>query len=371
VGNILPISQTSKFGVFRTGLWSEHASTNRYQTPSDPRTWANAPLPNFHEEFITTTLQPYGEYEWQATERLRVTPGIKLAYYKQDFTQYPDNGKTVGNLNGAPYVQHAVTYDTWLPSLDAHYLLQPEWSVYGQYGKGQNIPPTSIFDVKGAQVATLPEPTLTDTYQVGSVWKSNRATLDVDVYHIKYQNDYSSATDPVSGDTHWFANGTAVTEGLEAESTVLVGHGLAVYLNGTTGSARYDSSGLWAQNAPNNTETLGVTFNRGSWNLGLFEKRVGRIYNDNGAVHQAFVIDPFNITNLFFNYTVRGASRLSQSRIRLAINNLIDSHALTGVPKGGAATSTSANPNANDLLQLMAGRSVSVSFSVGFNPSRP
>jgi hypothetical protein len=58
-------------------------------------------------------------------------------------------------------------------------------SVYGQYGNGQNIPPTSVFDVQGALVATLPKPILTDTVQFGSVWKSRRATLDVDVYHIE------------------------------------------------------------------------------------------------------------------------------------------------------------------------------------------
>jgi hypothetical protein len=37
------------------------------------------------------------------------------------------------------------------------------------------------------------------------------------------------------------------------------------------------------------------------------------LFNDNGAVHRAFVIDPFNLTNLFFNYTLE-ASRDSLSR---------------------------------------------------------
>src|SRR6185295_6534768 len=179
----------------------------------------------------------------------------------------------------------------------------------------QNIPPSSIFDVKGAQVATLPMPTLTDTVQFGSVWKASRATLDLDVYHITYENDYSSATDAVTGFTNWFFNGKAVTKGIEAESTILVGGGLAVYLNGTAGSAKYADTGLWAQNAQKDTETLGLTYNRGSWNLGFFNKRVGRLYNDNGGVHQAFTIDPFNITNLFVNYSLRGSSRLSQSKL--------------------------------------------------------
>lgn len=371
VGNIIPLTQVSDFGVFRTGLWSEYASTDRYQTPSDPRTWVDAALPNFHEKFFTTTLQPYAEYELQVAPKLRITPGVKLASYKQDFTQFADNGKTVGNLGGAPFVQHAVEYHSWLPSIDAHYLMLSDWSLYAQYGKGQNIPPTSIFDVKGAQVAVLPKPTLTDTVQFGSVWKSSHATLDVDAYHITFQNDYSSATDAVTGDTNYYFAGSAVTQGVEAESTILVGGGLAVYLNGTVGSAKYADSKQWVQNTPKNTETFGLTYNRGNWNFGFFNKRVGPLFNDNGTVHEAFAIDPFNLTNLFFNYTLRGSSKLSQSRIRLAVNNLTDSHAVTGVPQGGTAKSTSAAPSPLDLLTVMPGRSVSVSFNVGFATGNP
>ncbi len=85
------------------------------------------------------------------------------------------------------------------------------------------------------------------------------------------------------------------------------------------------------QNAPSDTETIGVTFNRGSWNLGLFSKRVGEMWQDNGATHQAVAIDPFNITNVFVNYQLRGLSPLQNTRIRFAVNNLTDSHAITGV----------------------------------------
>ncbi len=255
-------------------------------------------------------------------------------------------------------------YHTTLPSLDAHALLQPYWSVYGQYGRGQNIPPTSVFDVTNAAVGTLPRPILTDTVQFGSVWKSRRATLDVDVYHINFESDYSSTLDPVTGDTVYYLNGKSVTKGVEAESTILVGGGLAVYLNGTAGSAKYDDTHLWAQNTPSDTETIGLTFNRDSWNLGLFNKRVGRMYNDNGNVHQAIAIDPYNITNVFLNYTLRGSSRLSHTRIRLAVNNLTDSHAITAVT---AASKNSSAPAAGDVLTLMSGRSVSVSFTLGLS----
>ena len=367
-GNNLPVTYVSERGIFRTGLWSEYASTDRYQTPSDPRTWIDAALPNFHEMFGTTTLQPYAEYELRVASNLTVTPGVKYAYYRQDFTQFADNGKTVGNLNGAASVNHVADYHATLPSVDAHLLVQPYWSMYAQYGRGQNIPPTSVFDVKNAQVGTLPRPILTDTVQVGSVWKSRRATLDVDFYRINFQSDYSSTFDTTTGDTIYFLNGESVTQGVEAESTILVGRGVALYLNATRGTAKYTDSHLWVQNAPSDTETIGVTYNLGSWNVGLFSKRIGDMWNDNGSAHQAIPIDPFDITNLFVNYTVRGSSRLAQSRIRFAVNNLTDSHAITAVT---AASARSNAPNAADVLTLMSGRSVTVAFTVGLSAKRP
>jgi iron complex outermembrane receptor protein len=166
----------------------------------------------------------------------------------------------------------------------------------------------------------------------------------------------------VSGDTVYYLTSDSRTEGVEAESTILIGGGLAAYLNVTKGTARYLDTNQWVQNAPSDTETVGFTYNRGSWNLGFFSKRVGEMFNDNGAVHEAIAIDPYNITNLFFNYTIRGTSRLASSRIRFAVNNLTDSHAITAV----TLASTKSNvPGPNDILTLMSARSVSVSMTVG------
>src|SRR4029078_8509713 len=157
------------------------------------------------------------------------------------------------------------------------------------------------------------------------------ATLDVDAYNIRFENDYSSTPDPVSGEPVYFLNGEAVTKGVEAESTILVARGLNLYLNGTIGSARYTDTDLWVQNAPKDTETIGVNYSIDAWNVGFFNKRVGSMYNDNGSAHSAVAIDPFNINKLFGTYTLRGSRPFAQSRIRLAVNNLFDSHTITGV----------------------------------------
>ena len=65
---------------------------------------------------------------------------------------------------------------------------------------------------------------------------------------------------------------------------------------------------------------------------------------------------------------MRGTSRLAQSKIRLAINNLTDSHAITAVTLASTASNA---PSAGDVLTLMAGRSVAVALTVGVSPRKP
>lgn len=361
-GNLLRLSQESSLGTLRTGLWSEIADTNRYQFPSNPKTWINTVLPNFHETFTTTTLQPFVEYEFKVTNDLKITPGVKYSSYRQALTQYADNGKTVGNLGGAPSIDHSVTYSSILPSLDVHYMLQPNWSAYAQYATGDEIPPSSVFDVKNANVTTLPSSIKSKTFQIGSVWKSERFTFDIDAYHIKFDNAYSSFTDN-SGNTTFFANGSSVTQGIEAESNIMLGRGFSLYLNATYGSAKYDS-GKWVASAPSDTETLGLNYTQGGWDIGWMNKRVGTLYNDNGSTHEAVKIDPFIISNLFVNYTIKNPAKLiKQAKIQFGINNLFDKHSIVGVSPASTTTSV---PAPGDVLTMLPARSLSLALNLDF-----
>ncbi len=91
------------------------------------------------------------------------------------------------------------------------------------------------------------------------------------------------------------------------------------------------------------------------------------MYNDNGSTNQAVAIDPFNITNLFINYTVKSASFLRGTKFRVGINNLFDNHSIVGVAPASTATSV---PAPGDFLTLMAGRSIAVSMTLGYAPRR-
>jgi hypothetical protein len=75
--------------------------------------------------------------------------------------------------------------------------------------------------------------------------------------------------------------------------------------------------------------------------------------------------------NAFINYTVKGSSFLRGAKIQLAVNNLANTHALVGVTPALAATAASPFvPNGADLLNLMPGRSITITITGGYAPKR-
>jgi iron complex outermembrane receptor protein len=381
-GDVLSVSKELKWGIFRTGAWYDWAYTDRYQYVSSPFNWQDSLAPNFHEHFITQTWQPFAEYEWRVTPKLVITVGIKDAHYNLRFNQFQDNGKVVGCLGGvynakttgcvggAAFVAHSVDYNLFLPSAAARYRVQRNWSVYAQFGEGSVIPPTSVFDVPNGAVETPPKPTLAKTYQIGSVLKFNRWTLDADAYYIHFQNAYASVNDPANfNEPVYVATNPSNTKGVEAESNIVVGHGVSLYLNGTLGVAKYKGTGLWVANAPHDTETVGLTWQQRNWSAGFFNKRVGKLYNDYGSVNQGIPIDPFSVSNIFINYTIKNDSFLRGSKLGLAVNNLLDNHNIVGIAPGSTTPATY-SPSGGDFLTLMPGRSVMVSLTVGYSPKR-
>jgi len=405
-GDTLILSKESKWGVFRTGLWYDWAYTDRYQVPSNILTQVDTPLPNFHEHFITQSIQPFAEFEWHPLSKLVVTVGVKDANYDMALNQYRDNGKTVGCLGGvlgtqpvtgAPiciggpaFTHHEINYNNWLPNIAARYYVRSSWSAYAQFAEGSIIPPSSVFDVPNAQVLVPPKPTLAKSYQIGNVLKFRRWTLDADAYYVHFQNGYDSYTDPTTNEPVFVATGPTNTRGIEAESNIILGWGFSLYLNGTMGSAKYQAGpsypngGLWVANTPKNVESLAFLWRHKNWDVGIIDKRVGTLYNDNGTltyliggikipypVDQAITINPFNVVNVYANYTIKNQSWLRGSKLGLAVNNLADSHNIVGITPATAATATVPYAQSpSDLLNLLPGRSVMATFTVGWAPKR-
>jgi iron complex outermembrane receptor protein len=84
------------------------------------------------------------------------------------------------------------------------------------------------------------------------------------------------------------------------------------------------------------------------------------------AVHEGYTIDPVVLSNLFVNYTIKTpAAYAKQTKVQFAINNLMDSHAITGIATPTANFSSS-NPSPKDVLNILPGRSINLTLTVDF-----
>lgn len=355
-------------------------------------------------DFIRNFMSPladYSEYINLAPGTFSLNPnGIGLGQGSTYYRGFQDGQYTM-TFDGIPFedtntpTHHSWAnfpsgWTSWLPNIAARYYIKSSWSAYAQFAEGSVIPPSAVFDTPNAQVLVPPKPTLAKTYQIGNVLKHSRWTLDADAYYIHFQNGFDSYLDPVSAEDVFVATGPSNTKGIEAESNIILGWGLSVYLNGTMGSAKYQTGpnfpngGLWVANTPKNVESLALLWRHKNWDVGFIDKRVGTLYNDNGSlsylingasipypVDQAITINPFSVLNVFVNYTIKNQSFLRGSKLGLAVNNLADSHNVVGITPATAATSTVAfAPNPGDLLNLLPGRSVMATFTLGWAPRR-
>jgi iron complex outermembrane recepter protein len=397
-GNVLRLSKATDQGILRTGLWLERADSHRYQIQSNPTTWLDVSAPTFQETYVTTTVQPYIEHEFKIDEKWRITPGLKFASYKQDYVHNQDTsgvtgagvttaatggvgplGGTLGGVINGAYttitggqasIGNSATYTDWLPSLSTHYAINPQWAAYAQYAYGDQIPPTSVYDVTGAKVSPAPKPVKAKASQIGTVWNSPDLIIAGNLYHIGMDGAYSSTLD-ANGNTAYYMSGSQVSQGIDGEITVPLGNGFSLYMNGMVGSVK-NADGTWVQNAPSDTETVAMNYQQGPWKAMLSASRIGRSYKDgknlSGAVvSQAFTIDPVTVTNLFVNYTIRheGGDFAKQTRLQLGVNNLFNQHSIVDIASG-AKGSTSAAPYGTDVLTVLPARSVNLSATVSF-----
>ena len=423
-GETSQLTQTSRFGNLHAGMWYEWANTNRHQFPTDPlANWTDQALPNFSEKFVTDSYQPFVEYQYHVTKKLDITPGVKFAYYTVGTQQFADDGKTIGGLgtnNPATFVSNGGSYFATLPSVVGNYRLRQNLSVYGQYAQGSVVPPSSVFDYQQGTTAgtfipvqTLPKQQKNTTYQAGVVTKLKRVTFDADYFHIHFDNSYSSFSNTsTGGEPVFFAQPASVTQGLEGEANLYFLRGFSLYLNASYNRATYTGSqavsctsgtagctastpqltvntpsGLWVAQTPSDVETEGLTYQRNNWDAGLFNKRVGTEYQDNGAYHNQFTVAPFSITNLYANYTIHNGGRLNGTKLRLSFNNLFNQSNITGVTlangavtqsltSGGATytdpfiTPSQTAINGQDNVSILAARSIMLTVTLGTTTKR-
>ncbi len=344
------------------GIWAERQVNGRSLVETDLTTGgiANpvlAPVPGVpgsasidrlqHESLLT--VQPYAQLDWQARPWLRLSGGVKGAWFDRSVVAPVMQGTrlptTVGRGFGAA-----------LPALSAHAGLGSGWTLYAQAARGFLAPPLQLFDVSSPGTTRI-SPENTWNFQLGAAWHQNGLAAAADAYEILFDNAIGVRT--IGGDAVIVSEGQVRYRGLEAEGTQALGRGLSLYASGSLNGAHQaggtgGTSGP-APATPQATLGAGLIFKRGGMDASLVERWTGGAFGDVGGSQW---IAPFNQLDLSAGTTLRPC-RGAPIAVKAQVFNLLDSRKIDGL---AGYTLASATP----LFWTQAGRSVFVSATERF-----
>ena len=350
VGDILRLSRATGPGKLDLGAWFDRQTNNRAEWAVD-YTLGGALDPSSGNGGYTrlmddslTTIQPYAQYAWKASDKLTITPGLKYVSFRRTLDA------TVNQKTGLPY-NGGQTWTKALPALTAHYAIAKNWAAYVQLAKGFQAPNLNSFYKVNPDLGTL-KPEETMNYQLGTTWASSRLALSADVYDIDFKNKIVSSP---SGNGTIFSNaGGATYKGVEGEATYYVGQGFSVYGNYSANSAKDKTNNQWLPNTPKNTAAAGITYNQGLIYASLMAKHIGSRFGDTG---ETIPLDPYTTVNFASSYKIENvASWAKHAKLGFQINNLFDKKDIY------ALSTYDANNNA--MYFTLPGRSVQLSLSV-------
>ncbi len=365
-GNIFKTTKQTDFGLLRVGLWSEWADTYRGRSYFNLLTMspnykyaAVGSIPTniqFDQGSNWNNYQPFAEFEWAATDKLKITPGIK--YVK---TELFINAPIFVSADRAP-MNLQKDFTATLPFLTANYKIDKSSSVYLQYAQGMQVPDISNYYSSAvpalAQGINI-EPQRSTNYQVGYVNKSDTLTFDVDLYYIDFNNKIG--VDPTSSTSNpvYYNQGGVIYKGIEGEVTFSVGSGVALYANGSINSAKASDTGLTIATAPQRTAALGLLYKEHGWSSSLVYKYAGKQFADNSEL---FPMDPITSLDCNIGYTFKNPGiGVKNMKINLGVYNILERQdVLTMTP------ASKTGPSAGDTFTWQAPRSYMLSLGLDF-----
>lgn len=355
-GDVLKVTKKIDAGLIRAGLWVETSNTfrgrNDYNLLDMSPNYKESSAPKnvqYDQGSSWNNYQPFAEFEWAATDKLTITPGVKQLWWKQsiDASVLAKSPHIPANINN--------DYSATLPFLTANYKIDKNSSVYAQYAKGMLVPDISYYYSSSASKTDITPQTSTN-YQVGYVRKSSKLMFDVDLYYIDFNNKLT--LDPAFSDPVYYNAGGVVYKGVEGQVAYALGRGYSVYANASINSAKAKDTGLTVATAPKSTAALAMSYNEHGWSSSLVYKYVGKQYAD---ANEILAIDPyttldFNIGRTFANPGL-GVKKL---KVNVGVYNLLNHQDVI------TASLTNSAPSASDLFTWQPERSFMATASLEF-----
>ncbi len=341
-GSIVKLTKDFDAGLLRVGLWTEQSFTDRHQYDidltlgniRDPRETKPTPVQQpsvlFDQQSSIWNTQPFAEFEWEATQSLTITPGIKAVR----ITRAVD--AVINQTTRLPQNSH-VTYNTTLPFLTVNQQIGENFAVYGQYAKGFQIPDLKTFYIANPNNNST-DPQQSTNYQIGFVGKSKQIVWDIDVYKIDFTNKLVS--NGQSGTAAGFLNiGGATYKGIEGQVTYMVIPSLAIYLNGSVNKATASDTGQQISKAPKNTAAIGLIYNEGPWSSSFMYKHTGAIYqqeySSGPSSYEYYKLKGYDNADFGLGYTFQNMGfGLKKLKLQVNVFNLFNKQEVTSISTG-------------------------------------
>lgn len=332
VGTILRFTRILPFGDLQTGLWYDDQTNVRRLTEvvmsdnmvanyddggnsaiGDPGTGAS----NGYDRDLfqrLQTFQPYAQVNIKPIDGLTLTPGLRYSWFERDVHANV-------NVKTAAAQTYKNTFKATLPSFEAHYDVNANWSAYAQVAKGFLAPNENFFN-RNDPTSTNFKPETTWNYQAGSTWKNSLLSVSLDGYMI----DFSNLIVPVGtqGGQPIYGNlGGVHYRGVEAEGSYVLGAGFSVYANASVNSALTTSDRAWVPNAPKGTAVAGLIYSNGGVYVSLLAKMVGPRFGD---TENSQYLSAFTTADASVDFDLgQWSTGLKGDKLKINISNLADS----------------------------------------------
>jgi iron complex outermembrane receptor protein len=325
VGTITRLTRNFDFGDVKAGIWYDHQYNARalrevdMSLPGLPLNLddADTGATNGLDRLLVQnlqTFQPYLQVDWNVTDALTLTPGVRYSYFDRSVN-------AAVNVKTGAAQTYDNTFDAVLPSIAAHYTFSQDWTAYAQAAEGALAPNENFFNHTTPTTTSL-APERTWNYQIGTAVQLPDLALSADAYYIQFTNLIGSHA--VGGQTIFFNQGGAKYMGLEAEATYMVGWGFSLYANGSLNSAKDDLTHQWLANAPETTGAIGAIYNDDGLYASLMGKWVGSRFGDVGqtqGLQPVFTLD--GSAGYDLSRIIEG---IKQTEVKVQVNNITDTH---------------------------------------------
>ncbi len=186
---------------------------------NDPLTDASGAVLQKRDRLSYATLaQVSGEYRGEFLDgSLITTIGIRAPFFKRDLNNYcfttsdtgfvdcfgKDDPRNAVYAAANPTVQgpqrRVLKYDEILPNVGLLYKVSDQFSVFGNYSKGLQVPGTdalyNAFFFPADTPSARPNPETTDNFDLGVRYRSSKIQAQLSTWYTRYQDRLASAFD--------------------------------------------------------------------------------------------------------------------------------------------------------------------------------